>query len=127
MAWKVPGNFPDPLVIDAYRNPSANREAANFSWPIPKLHRVRKYCSDVLGWNTQYMDANVDPIIRRLLEKNIQPRIDSHFLVYQQGLRVATVASSRLATAATQITGKTMIKVAAPRKRSGKKQKKEVL
>lgn len=28
----------------------ANASAEEFSWAMPKLHKVRRYCKDILGW-----------------------------------------------------------------------------
>lgn len=39
----------------------------------------------------------------------LQPRIDSHFMTYQQNSRFAKVASVRLTTAISQITGKNLV------------------
>lgn len=79
MSWKIPGVFPDRRVVDAYLNPAANRDHTPFTWPIPKLHRVRKYCAEMLGWTEGQMDTHVDPVVRRLMEKTIQVKI---FLIY---------------------------------------------
>ncbi len=51
MSWRIPGNFPDKRVIDAYMNPAASTDNTSFTWEVPKLHRIRKYCSEVLGWS----------------------------------------------------------------------------
>lgn len=79
MSWKIPGIFPDRRVVDAYLNPAANRDHTPFTWPIPKLHRVRKYCAEMLGWTEGQMDTQVDPVVRRLMEKTIQVNI---FYIY---------------------------------------------
>jgi hypothetical protein len=37
-------------VAEAYLKPNANRDATKFEWPLPKLHRIRDYCREILGW-----------------------------------------------------------------------------
>lgn len=72
MSWKLPGLFPDRRVVEAYLHPAASRDHTPFSWPVPKLHRIRKYCSEMLGWTDGQMDSNIDPVVRRLMEKTYQ-------------------------------------------------------
>jgi hypothetical protein len=40
----------NPRVAEAFMNPAANKDASAFDWPLPKLHRVRAYCKEQLGW-----------------------------------------------------------------------------
>lgn len=96
--WKVNPNFPDQRVIDAYLKPEANRNIGEFEWTVPKLHRIRGYCRETIGWTDQEMDARIDPVIRKFAEKSIQTRIDGYFLMkYDDNKRAAKIKSKRLA------------------------------
>jgi hypothetical protein len=96
--WKVGPNFPDLRVIDAYVRPQASRNFGEFEWPVPKLHRVRGYCRERLGWGDDILDKTIDPVIRKFAEKSVQTRIDSHFLIkFDDNKRAATIKSKRLA------------------------------
>lgn len=104
--WTVPKNFPDEDVASAYLEPQANWDSAKFDCPIPKVHKVRKFCKDVLGWTDQDMDVQIDPIILRYSKKDTQQRIDSFYATYHTGDRVSTIASARLKESVQLITGK---------------------
>jgi hypothetical protein len=104
--WTLPENFPDSRVVNAYLEPAANHDNEKFLWKYPLKEKVRRFCHNVLGWSEQEMDANVDPVLKKFAEKTIQTRIDQHFRTYRDDERVAKIASDRLKTAVTQITGK---------------------
>ena len=55
--WVVSETFPDQKVADAYLHPAANRSKVEFDWVVPKIHRVRKYCREVLGWSDDEVSA----------------------------------------------------------------------
>lgn len=70
------------------------------------------------------MDANIDPVLKRFAEKSVQTRIDQHFMIsYEDDARFARIASDRLKTAVTQITGKTTDLALFGPKRASKKKK----
>jgi hypothetical protein len=87
-------------------NPAANFDPTAFEWPLPKLHRVRNYCREQLGWTELEMDQQVDTVIQRYASRSQQPRIDSFFMTYHDGNRAAKFRSTRLGAAVEQVTGK---------------------
>ena len=52
--------------------PAANMDATSFDWPQPKLHRVRAYCREQLGWTEKEMDQQVDTVIERYANRSQQ-------------------------------------------------------
>jgi hypothetical protein len=104
--WSVRPNFPDSRVAEAFLKPMANTDSTTFKWSVPKLHRIRAYCREFLGWSDAHMDAQVDPVIQRYASRSSQARIDSYFLAYHDDSRVARFNSERLKTAVQQIAGK---------------------
>ena len=57
--------------------PAANMDATSFEWPLPKLHRVRAYCREQLGWTEVEMDQQVDTVIERYANRSQQVRWSS--------------------------------------------------
>lgn len=104
--WDLKPNFPDTRVAEAFMNPAANFDPTAFEWPLPKLHRVRNYCREQLGWTEIEMDQQVDTVIQRYASRSQQPRIDSFFMTYHDGNRAAKFRSTRLGAAVEQVTGK---------------------
>jgi hypothetical protein len=52
--WKInDSNFPNLKVIEAYLQPNVSRNEDKFEFVIPKLHKVRNYCSEIFGWTEQ--------------------------------------------------------------------------
>jgi DNA excision repair protein ERCC-5 len=49
-SWKLPPNFPDAQVADAYFHPNVNDDTTPFEFEVPQLHRIRSYCREILGW-----------------------------------------------------------------------------
>eukprot|EP00596_Hydrurales_sp_CCMP1899_P004972 CAMPEP_0119038400 /NCGR_PEP_ID=MMETSP1177-20130426/7320_1 /TAXON_ID=2985 /ORGANISM="Ochromonas sp, Strain CCMP1899" /LENGTH=1991 /DNA_ID=CAMNT_0007000961 /DNA_START=161 /DNA_END=6136 /DNA_ORIENTATION=+ len=133
--WDLKPNFPDIRVAEAFMNPAANFDPTVFEWPLPKLHRVRSYCREQLGWTEQEMDQQVDTVIQRYASRAAsQPRIDSFFMTYHDGNRAAKFRSTRLGAAVQQVTGK-RTELSVPGQTAGKrigtknskKSKKEIL
>ena len=62
----------DVRVAEAFMKPAANMDATSFDWPQPKLHRVRAYCKENLGWTEQEMDHQVDTVIERYASRSQQ-------------------------------------------------------
>ena len=58
--------------------PAANMDATSFEWPLPKLHRVRAYCREQLGWTEVEMDQQVDTVIERYANRSQQVRESSN-------------------------------------------------
>ena len=52
--------------------PAANMDTTSFDWPLPKLHRVRNYCREQLGWTELEMDQQVDTVIERYANRSHQ-------------------------------------------------------
>ena len=108
--WKVPGGFPDEKVYSAYKAPAANRSTDAFEFPVPKLHRVRAYCRDQLGWVDGEMDSSIDPVIARFAERSLQTRIDGHFVMqYDDDKKVAQIQSQRLRKAVQEKVGQARV------------------
>ena len=103
--WQVAANFPDSKVAEAYLKPAASRNPARFPAPEPKLHRARAFCRDMLGWTEQEMDAQIDPVIQRFVDRTTQTRVDSFFMTYNDNLRGAKFSSARLSKSVELITG----------------------
>jgi hypothetical protein len=49
-SWKIPSNFPDPHIAEAYFNAQVNDSCERFHFGDLHLHRIRKFCKEVLGW-----------------------------------------------------------------------------
>ena len=62
----------DVRVAEAFLKPAANMDTTSFEWPLPKLHRVRNYCREQLGWTELEMDQQVDTVIERYANRSHQ-------------------------------------------------------
>jgi hypothetical protein len=62
----------DVRVAEAFLKPAANMDTTSFDWPLPKLHRVRNYCREQLGWTELEMDQQVDTVIERYANRSHQ-------------------------------------------------------
>jgi hypothetical protein len=51
--WCVRETFPDPKIAEAYFSPQVNPLTERFSFEIPKLFKIKKYLSQVLGWTEE--------------------------------------------------------------------------
>ena len=103
--WMVPRSFPEKAVADAYLYPSANMDDAEFSWTVPKIHRVRAWVTAKLGWTDAEVDAKITPVIMKFANRNPQTRIDSFFVTYEDKSMAAKIDSQRLKRSVEQAVG----------------------
>jgi hypothetical protein len=51
--WTVKDSFPDPKIAEAYYSPQVNQLKERFPFETPKLFKIKKYVSQVLGWTEE--------------------------------------------------------------------------
>jgi hypothetical protein len=60
---------------------------APFEWQLPDLTAIRTLCSEVIGWSRQQTDGLILPMMTKLQERSLQPRLDSYFTAYHANAR----------------------------------------
>lgn len=109
-SWSVKESFPDTKVAEAYLHPQVNQSTDSFSFKAPQLFKVRKYCSDIMGWTDDEITSKVNPVIKKCVsETSSQPRIDSFYVSYHDNSKFATIRSNRLRNAVERVRNRTSI------------------
>jgi hypothetical protein len=57
--WSVRESFPDPKIAEAYFSPQVNSLTEKFPFEIPKLFKIKKYVSSVLGWTEEEVSPSL--------------------------------------------------------------------
>ncbi|XP_070537591.1 DNA excision repair protein ERCC-5-like [Ptychodera flava] len=75
----VKPGFPNPTVRQAYLNPAVDESKETFQWGIPDLHELREFAKEKFGWSRMKVDELLLPVMKKVTEKNTQPKISSYF------------------------------------------------
>ncbi|XP_051982379.1 LOW QUALITY PROTEIN: DNA excision repair protein ERCC-5 [Xyrauchen texanus] len=91
--------FPNPVVAQAYLQPTVDQSDASFSWSHPHLELIKEFCQSRFGWNSRKTDETLRPVLKQLNTQQTQLRIDSFFHLEQQERQA--IRSQRLRRAVT--------------------------
>ncbi|GLD96477.1 hypothetical protein PINS_up021138 [Pythium insidiosum] len=124
--WDLGEEFPNPIVVQAYKNPQVDRSDARFSWGVPDLPGLREYCTKIFGWDQATTDRVLLPLMEQFANqgvgRQVQTRIDNFFRKYDDNVKFAKIQSKRLRSAVEDKTqtkkknDKSSAVVAAPRR-----------
>ena len=95
LRWVCPKHFPANNVLNAYINPVVDKSSDPFSWGIPDVDKLVKFCTRNMGWEASETKRMLDPIMRRLECGMRQTRLDT-FMSYSDNIQFANVRSKRL-------------------------------
>jgi hypothetical protein len=59
--WTIKDSFPDPKIAEAYSSPPVNQLRERFLFETPKLFKIKKYVSQVLGWTEEEVRSSFLP------------------------------------------------------------------
>ena len=93
--WNAPENFPSGGVISAYVNPVVDKSTTKFSFGVPDMENIARFCNRHAGWVAEDTRRLLKPVIERVEDTSRQTRIDS-FMRYEDGIKFASVRSKRL-------------------------------
>ncbi|XP_051557989.1 DNA excision repair protein ERCC-5 homolog [Myxocyprinus asiaticus] len=91
--------FPNPVVAQAYLQPTVDQSDASFSWGHPHLELIKEFCQSRFGWNSRKTEETLRPVLKQLNTQQTQLRIDSFFHLEQQERQL--IRSQRLRRAVT--------------------------
>lgn len=102
--WELGEEFPNAHVIRAYHDPQVDKSDARFSWALPDLAALRKYCTAAFAWEQSKTDTVLLPLMERIARNSqnggvVQTRIDSFFTKYEDDVKYARIQSKRLRNA----------------------------
>lgn len=102
--WELGDEFPNAHVIRAYHDPQVDKSDAKFSWALPDLAALRKYCTAAFAWEQSKTDTVLLPLMERIARNSqnggvVQTRIDSFFTKYEDDVKYARIQSKRLRNA----------------------------
>lgn len=80
LRFSLPDHFPSRVVYDGYMKPCLDTSDEQFSWSFPRVDELREYAKSQLGYTDKILDEKLTPVINKLKENKVQPRIDSFFL-----------------------------------------------
>lgn len=76
---KVPNSFPSEVVVNAYLNPNIDKSSEEFSWSLPNLDLIRKFCISKMSWSSKKIDDDLLPLIKKINETTVQSSIEAFF------------------------------------------------
>ncbi|EPX74073.1 DNA repair nuclease Rad13 [Schizosaccharomyces octosporus yFS286] len=68
----IPSDFPNPMVDEAYLNPTVDDSKQKFQWGIPDLDELRKFLMATVGWSKQRANEVLLPIIQDINRKEFE-------------------------------------------------------
>eukprot|EP00957_Ditylum_brightwellii_P164208 12502057-Ditylum_brightwellii.AAC.1 len=77
-------------------NPVVDKSDSKFSWGMPDLENIRRFCSHKIGWTHEETDRAVIPALQQMESGSRQTRIESYFMKYDDEIKFAKVRSKRL-------------------------------
>ena len=88
-------------------NPRANGDDTEFTWCVPKIHRIRGYVTAKLGWRDEDVDKTITPVVNRFADRNRQARLDQFGYItrYEDGQLSSKIVSDRLKKSVSLATG----------------------
>jgi DNA excision repair protein ERCC-5 len=66
LKWVIEHSFPHPPVYDAYLQPVVDDSPEPFAWGFPNLERLRQYSRLKFGWEREYIDGLLVPVIKNV-------------------------------------------------------------
>ncbi|BEJ02318.1 hypothetical protein CcaverHIS631_0701130 [Cutaneotrichosporon cavernicola] len=60
------GDWPNPLVRDAYNHPQTDESDEPFCWGFPRLAALRTFLHEELSWSISKVDDELTPIVQRI-------------------------------------------------------------
>ncbi|KAF8501684.1 hypothetical protein F5888DRAFT_1875010 [Russula emetica] len=66
----IPDDWPNPVVRDAYYNPTVDNSEETFKWGLPDLDGLRDLLLQELGWNQSKVEELLLPIIQKIQKRN---------------------------------------------------------
>eukprot|EP00873_Tetraselmis_striata_P028365 jgi/Tetstr1/448629/TSEL_035874.t1 len=91
--WQLPEVFPNPAVLEAFRNPSVDHAKDRFTFGRPDIAMLHQFCSNKFGWLPDKANELLSPVVKAFDERETQLRVDQ-FFAYSQ--RFAKIKSTRL-------------------------------
>ncbi|WRT66434.1 uncharacterized protein IL334_003390 [Kwoniella shivajii] len=63
------GDWPNPLVREAYKYPVTDESEEPFHWGFPKLSALRTFLHEELSWSISKVDDELTPIVQRIARR----------------------------------------------------------
>ncbi|WVW83980.1 hypothetical protein I302_106003 [Kwoniella bestiolae CBS 10118] len=63
------GDWPNPLVREAYKYPTTDESEEPFHWGFPKLSALRTFLHEELSWSISKVDDELTPIVQRIARR----------------------------------------------------------
>ncbi|WWC62039.1 uncharacterized protein I303_104627 [Kwoniella dejecticola CBS 10117] len=63
------GDWPNPLVREAYKYPTTDESEEPFHWGFPKLAALRTFLHEELSWSISKVDDELTPIVQRIARR----------------------------------------------------------
>lgn len=60
----LPDNFPENVVVEAYKNPEVDHDKSEFKWGVPHLDEIRSFLMYNVNWSQERVDEVMIPLIR---------------------------------------------------------------
>ncbi|KAF8263901.1 hypothetical protein EI94DRAFT_1806552 [Lactarius quietus] len=66
----IPDDWPNPVVRDAYYNPTVDDSEEPFKWGLPDLDRLYDFLLQELGWSQSKVEELLLPIIQKIRKRS---------------------------------------------------------
>eukprot|EP00750_Incisomonas_marina_P026878 INCI5959.4.p1 GENE.INCI5959.4~~INCI5959.4.p1 ORF type:complete len:1390 (-),score=299.17 INCI5959.4:1366-5535(-) len=104
--WVVPKNFPPPVVVRAYVEPTVESSEEQFSWGSLKVEDLHRFCRVKFGWDSERVDSTLAQVLpsaapygASMLGSGRQASLLQWFKTFDDDEKAADIRSSRLKTA----------------------------
>lgn len=91
--WQVPREFPSDQVRQTYLEPLVDHSEETFSWSMPDLPNLKKFCSEYMQWDSSKTEGLLTPILNQLRGRSTQTTLEAFF---GRGEKAATIRSKRI-------------------------------
>ncbi|OAD58361.1 hypothetical protein WN48_11323 [Eufriesea mexicana] len=76
---QIQKGFPSQAVVQAYLSPKVDESKETFTWGKPNIVLLADYAKQKFGWDKNKCDKIMEPVLKRLEEKQVQNKIDAYF------------------------------------------------
>ncbi|XP_003491427.1 DNA repair protein complementing XP-G cells isoform X2 [Bombus impatiens] len=76
---QIQKGFPSQAVVQAYLSPKVDESKETFTWGKPNIILLADYVKQKFGWDKNKYDKIIEPVLKRLQEKQSQQKINAYF------------------------------------------------
>ncbi|XP_060826334.1 DNA excision repair protein ERCC-5 homolog isoform X2 [Bombus pascuorum] len=76
---QIQKGFPSQAVVQAYLSPKVDESKETFTWGKPNIILLADYVKQKFGWDKNKYNKIIEPVLKRLQEKQSQQKINAYF------------------------------------------------